>query len=749
MNLFATKTSAIPTTLSVSYRSQPDSEDLINHRAEAVIITDENFFIKGVNEITEGIFGFTAAEAIGKKLFNLVQFEMIGISLDESIRELFLTGHWQGDIIYDHVGEKMVFNTRCSIIKDGSGTSSSIVIITNNISKNLKQEKEFADAEHRYQTLVNSMSEGVMLINADGTIGAANKKAAEIFGFTEHNLNGTSIMSKNWKAIREDGSELLISEYPELLSLKNGSEKNNVIIGFEHKDGKKIWISINSRPIYNQYTSLPVAAVVSFVEITEVKKINEQLTQSESLFRSFMKNSPTLGWVYDEDNELVYGNPRFLELLNFPGNTSQNNVSAFTNSKEVLTIISERNKQAILKKTPLITEEKFADKDGNIRNYVSYWFLLPINDKKILVGGHAVEITENKQVRKEIDKMFERYTFAINASSDAIWDLDISTQTIYRSETFNAFTGYSKEQISCTLDWFFEKIHPQDKNRIRSNVDNCLKNNVTHWENEYRFQISDGSYRHLLDKAYAIYEDGKITRVIGAMQDMTQSKKLEAQLLHEQVQKEKMVNQAIILAQEKERNRISGELHDNVNQLLMSAKLHINVAKNRAEGETELLDKATQYLLMAVEEIRSLSKKLNTSVITNIGLQNSIDEIAASMLLLKNIKLVSFIKAESAAKMSPDQQMMVYRILQEQSNNILKYSEAKEAVISLKEVNKNFELIISDSGKGFDKNERKSNGIGFINIFNRVDAYNGNVEIITSPGNGCTLLIHFPILVKN
>ena len=69
-----------------------------------------------------------------------------------------------------------------------------------------------------------------------------------------------------------------------------------------------------------------------------------------------------------------------------------------------------------------------------------------------------------------------------------------------------------------------------------------------------------------------------------------------------------------------------------------------------------------------------------------------------------------------------------------------------EAIISLNEINNNFELIISDNGKGFDKNERKSNGIGFINIFNRVDAYNGRVEIITSPGNGCTLLINFPIL---
>ncbi len=71
------------------------------------------------------------------------------------------------------------------------------------------------------------------------------------------------------------------------------------------------------------------------------------------------------------------------------------------------------------------------------------------------------------------------------------------------------------------------------------------------------------------------------------MQDITERKKLETQLLYEQVQKQKLVNQATINAQEEERNRISGELHDNVNQLLMSARLHIGVAKNNSENQNE------------------------------------------------------------------------------------------------------------------------------------------------------------------
>lgn len=741
MNPLAAKNNATPTSLSVSYKSSHLTDDLSNAIPEAVITTDPDFNITGLNNIAESIYGITSIEATGKKLFDLVPFEMIGTNLETAIEILFKNGFWKGDIIYTYFTKKLIFSTRCTIIKDAKGNVSSIIIITHNISEILRREKELALAEYKYQTLIESLAEGVLLINADGTINKANKKVAEMFGLSSDKLVGDKLFPAGWKTIKQDGSSFPSAEYPDFLSLKNGTENNNVIIGLEHTEGKKMWVSINSRPIYEDHNEFPVAVMASIVEITEVEKVNEQLPQSEHLFSTFMEHSPTLSWIYDEEESLVYGNPKFLELIV----SSEHKIIDAEDPGALISVIKQKNKEILRDENPIITEEEFIDKAGRSHSYIFYLFLLPMLQNKKLIGGHAVEITDNKNAYKELDKMFERYTFAINATSDAIWDINISTQMIYHSDTFNAFTGYGKNDIAPTLDWFFEKIHPEDKKRIKSNIDNCLKNNITHWENEYRFKMADGSYRNLLDKALVIYEAGKLTRVIGAMQDITERKKMEAQLVADQVQQQKMVNQVIIQAQETERNRISGELHDNVNQLLTSAKLHICVAKNRLEGESVLLDKANQYLLMAVEEIRNLSKTLNSSVITNGGLLKSINEIGANMLLLKNIRLAVYMEEEVLDKMSLNQQMTIYRIIQEQSNNILKYAETKEVVISLKIINNNFELIISDSGKGFDKNKQKATGIGLINIFNRVDAYNGSVEIITSPGNGCTLLIHFPI----
>lgn len=211
------------------------------------------------------------------------------------------------------------------------------------------------------------------------------------------------------------------------------------------------------------------------------------------------------------------------------------------------------------------------------------------------------------------------------------------------------------------------------------------------------------------------------------------------------MQNQRIISRAIIKAEEKERNRLGAELHDNVNQLLVSARLYIGLERKKPTKDPEYLNKADEHLSMAIEEIRQLTRRLTTSVLTNEGLERCIEEIAASMLELRDIRLETCISDEAVANLSAEQQLMVYRIIQEQTSNILKYAETKEAAISLQVVNNEAELIISDNGKGFDKTEQKLTGIGFSNIFNRVDAYDGKMEIISSPGNGCKLIVSFPI----
>lgn len=195
----------------------------------------------------------------------------------------------------------------------------------------------------------------------------------------------------------------------------------------------------------------------------------------------------------------------------------------------------------------------------------------------------------------------------------------------------------------------------------------------------------------------------------------------------------------------KRKTNISRELHDNVNQILMSAKLFMDTAKRIPEQSNELLDKAIEYQLLALQEIRKLSKSLSTSNVKTIGLRESVNDIVNNMKLLSALDVQFIFNERVEDKLSDDQKLMLFRVIQEQTNNIIKYAEARSVQIMINEANNMLRMVISDDGVGFDPSDTSTNGIGFINIISRADVYNGKVNVVSSPGNGCTLEICFPV----
>lgn len=173
----------------------------------------------------------------------------------------------------------------------------------------------------------------------------------------------------------------------------------------------------------------------------------------------------------------------------------------------------------------------------------------------------------------------------------------------------------------------------------------------------------------------------------------------------------------------------------------------MNSAKTDPDKANEYIEKATAYHVMAVEEIRKISKALNTSLVKMIGLSRSIDDIIINMKAFQQIETKFQYDQKLDKILSEDQKLMIFRILQEQTNNIIKYADAKNVNITLKEVHSQVFLSITDDGKGFDTSV-ESKGIGFINVYSRVDAFGGEVKLISSPGKGCALEIVFPLTLN-
>ncbi len=725
--------------LSVSYKSSLVLNNLINSFPEAVITTDAHFNITGFNPVAEAIYGFPLKEAIGRYLFGMMKFEIVGGSLKEAIKELHENGFWFGDIIfYTITDQKLYFNSRCTLIKDEAGGISSVVLVNHNISEKIKQDRELAQVENKYQTVVESLSEGVVLINVDGKISTANKKAIEILGLSSEEALGLVVASPKWKAIKEDETVFPLEQFPAIVTLTTGIDKNDVIMGIELPDASRRWISINTRAIYKDGNSLPDSVIASFKDITAIKKASEQLKESEVLFRSFMQNSQTANWIYDEDGYIVMANEIYSKITGYEGSTIGKHIlDIFPN--EFGEKLVARNKEFLKHKTPIMSPNSLVQADGTEKHFISYLFHISLPNNKQLIGGQAIDITEEKKAIEKLSENEVMFRSFMSNSHNLGWVYDVNGNLVYGNPVLMETVGLSEESIG-------KNIYEVTNRRVAAAILEKNKKVLETGEviiSEDRFVDRNGQTKHFIAH-YFLLTFGDKKFVGGHALDVTERKKMQAELVNEQIQKQKQINQATLEAQEEERNRISGELHDNVNQLLMSSKLHIGAAKKATNNQGELLDKATEYLMMAVEEIRALTKSLNSSAVSTVGLYSSITDIAKNLEQLNHIETTIDISEDAVSVLSEEQRLMIYRIVQEQSNNIIKYADASAANISLKKVNKYCQLTISDNGKGFDKDKTELKGIGLINIFNRVDAYNGRVKIETSPGNGVTLKIIFP-----
>ncbi len=224
--------------------------------------------------------------------------------------------------------------------------------------------------------------------------------------------------------------------------------------------------------------------------------------------------------------------------------------------------------------------------------------------------------------------------------------------------------------------------------------------------------------------------------------DITEQKLLEERAALDKIIKQKEITEAVVTAQERERSEIGRELHDNVNQLLGATRLYIDMARRDNVNRDSLLSSSSTYTLQAIDEIRKLSKTLITPLIKEIGLTDTIKDLADDIMRVHPVKIEIFIQDFTEEILDEKFKLNLYRIVQEQLNNILKHSKADNVSMSFLQNQDEISLLISDDGIGFDPSTRKT-GVGITNIKSRVELYKGTVVILSEPGHGCTLSAKF------
>jgi len=448
-----------------------------------------------------------------------------------------------------------------------------------------------------------------------------------------------------------------------------------------------------------------------------------------------MENAPFPAWVADDKGVMHYMNPPYRAFCGLSvtdvGKTfyelfpAQMAVDYHLNN---LQVIQDGQASEFI--------EKGQKEDGTLRTIKIFKFPLTFNGVA-MIGGWAIDISEQQMLEEALTLSVERYHYANEATSDAIYDWDLVAGRIYRGEGFYSLFGFSEKEVSIRFQ--LSIIHPDDLEVYKKVVFNALRGNTTnHWQLEYRVKDAQGKYRHVVDKAFIINSKTRAVRVIGALQDVTGQKELQAQLLQQETKSKREIIRNIIETQEKARRQLSIELHDNINQMLASCKLMLEVAQDNKEAAPVLIKKSYEGV---ITEIRKLSHRLNPSAIEDIGLNEAICEMVEKINHSKQLQITCSCEGqEMEEQLMGKDKVAIYRIIQEQLSNILKHAQATHVHIQLQLQLPKVFITVQDDGVGFNPATVKK-GLGLKSIQNRIDYYFGELMIDAAPGKGCLLKV--------
>lgn len=342
--------------------------------------------------------------------------------------------------------------------------------------------------------------------------------------------------------------------------------------------------------------------------------------------------------------------------------------------------------------------------------------------------------------QRRTDREISYYRYALDqAAIVAITDVD-GTIT-YANKNCCKLSGYkSAELIGNNYDVLLTGLqHPN----LLDETFETVKNGNT-WQGEFLNQSKNGNsyWLHTIIIPF-LNERNEPSQYLAISNDITDRKKLESALM-EQGYNEQLKMVALSLeAQEKERNIIGQELHDNVNQILVATRLLLSLVIND-QGESEaLLKLCNEHIYNAIEENRKIAHTLVTPNFETESLTEQLKMLWQSMLTITGLTTDVDTSTFNENELSKPQKLAIYRIAQEQCTNIVKYAAANKVAIKMESSEAAFKMTISDDGQGCSG--EKTTGVGLKNIAGRLKVFNGTVSTVSSPGEGFLLSFEMPV----
>ncbi len=266
-------------------------------------------------------------------------------------------------------------------------------------------------------------------------------------------------------------------------------------------------------------------------EIAEHKRTESALRESEARYRDIFEKDIAANSITTPDGRLIACNSAFLHIFGFH---SQEEALGCHMDRLHPSKAERESLIALIRKGRMLNahEVQMCRIDGTpiiaVTNAIG---IFDDAGELIEIHGHGFDVTERKQTEAALRASEARFEIVARATNDAIWDWDLVTDQVWRSEGCQTLFGYRVDEIIGHISWWNERIHPEDKERVISGIHAVIDRSEAFWSDEYRFRRSDATYSCIIDRAYVVHDHkGKPIRMIGGMMDISDRKRAEEQL---------------------------------------------------------------------------------------------------------------------------------------------------------------------------------------------------------------------------
>ncbi len=616
------------------------------------------------------------------------------------------------------------------IIRNENGDALRLIGATQDITEKKRVELELK----RLSLIAKETINAIIITNEKGIVQWVNESFENITGYKTREILNVPLIDF---LVTVSASALMVRYISRKMKLKKSFACD---VAISKKDEEDCWLRMQWQAQLNaEGEATGFFAIVT--DISKEKIAENKLIVSEQRFRSIIESSSEGISLVDENGQVIETSPAAKKILGYSKEdyaSPENQDLVHPDDKEKLStafkeVISNRNQIKTL-------DYRFRKADGNYIWIESTLHNLLHEPAINAIVIHFRDISARKSFEEILKTSEEKYRslFNSNPASIIIWN----PETYYIIEVNDAAIkeyGHSRNEFLSLK--FTDIMMPGQVNDFKSLSLNMLQNKNFKANNVVIHKTNSGDIRYM-DIAYQVIDYYGKKASLAIANNITEKIDLEKKLAEERQKKQQQITAAVITAQEQEREELGKELHDNINQILATTKLYIEYALTNDAMKETLLNNAKDFIVSAVNELRRLSQTLSPPSLGEVGIEMALKELVDSIQLVNKFTFHTAWEDLQKTVLSEQFRLTIFRIVQEQLNNIIKHADAKNVWIIIKLVNKRLAITIKDDGKGF-KLTGRNRGVGLKNIGSRAELHNGTMQLKSAPGKGCELTLLF------